>query len=167
MTLFSLPLLPLFGAAENSMWGSSGPIVTFLAVMGGLGVISFIAEYIAHTFGRSEQQNLRFSIAAFTIAILYVFWNVWSQQVNFADQSINPENGSFRLILWMFLLISLIVPFVLCYNALFSVYVERWMPGFVLFFVRILVVIALWIGYVSMTRNILSLLKDVRLSLFR
>ena len=171
---FLLPMIPflpaspisLLAAAAPGLPGSSGPLVTFITLMAAVALVSYIAEYIALTFGRSPLLNWRMVAAAVAISVAYAFWTVWSQQTSFVDQSMDPSNTSFRMFLWLSILVFCVVPFFLCYNAAFSVWFDRWMPGVSLFIVRVLVCLGLWLGYGWMLKTVCALLKGVRLALF-
>lgn len=139
--------------------GSSfGPLIPFLLVLGSAALVSFVAEYIAHRFGSSLMINGRMAIVIVTTVVIRVFWIVWSQQSNFADRYIDPMDSSFRMFLWLFFLISVLIPLYMSYHAVLSVWYDRWMPGVSLFAIRVLVCIVMVAGYAWTVRAVLALL---------
>lgn len=161
--MVSIGFLPNMAAIVPQLPGASSPLVTFLALMGGVALLSFAAEYLAYSFGNSPMQNWRMSITAITIGLVAVFWRVWSRQIDFVDQSINPENTGFRMTLWLFIVISALLPFWMCYSASFSVCRERWLPGISLFAVRIVSCVGIWAGYIWMGTSVVGILNGVKL----
>lgn len=169
MTPFLLhPILAATAAtpAAADAGTTSSPLTTFFLVMGATALVSFVAEYIAQRFGPSLFVNWRMAIAIVTTVVIHVFWLVWSQQSNFAVMSMNPTDNSFRMFLWIFLLISVFLPLYMNYHAVLSVWYDRWMPGVSLFAIRVLVCIVMVGGYIWTIKSIFALLHGVRLGVF-
>ena len=158
-------MIPILSASTPAA-APANPMVVFLSILGVAVVVSYVAEYIVQRFGRSPIINWRMILAIVTIAASYLFWIFWSQQVNFAAAALDPANSSFRMSLWLFLAISLLVPLWMCYSAILSVWYDRWLPGISLLVVRVIVCIVMVGGYWWMLRTIFGLLSGVRLGLF-
>ena len=160
-------MIPILSAADPASTATAmSPMVSFLVTMGVTALVSYVAEFLVQRFGRSPIINWRMIIAIGTISAAYLFWTFWSQQVDFASAALDPANSAFRMSLWLFLAVTLVVPLWMCYSALLSVWYDRWFPGITLLAIRILVCIVMVGGYVGLLRTMFGLLSGVRLGLF-
>ena len=151
--------LPLIAAAEMYPETSSVEVfvsIGFLLILVGMAAVSILVEYLFSRFGSSMAVCWRYSLTAIVVALFHVFWRAWAQQTNIVEASLAPDNASFRVVIWVFLLVSWIFPGWLVYNAAQFTWFDRYLPrGFALVLLRILLCIGLaaaviWLGVDSM-----------------
>ena len=144
----------------------TGTAMTLLLTLAGAALVVFAAEYVTARFGMSPAINWWCFVSLVSIGIAYAFWHVWAQQVNFVDVTLDPTRSSFRLTLWLFLLLSVLLPLLTAKNTLLVIWYVRWMPGITLFVVRILAALVMLFGYGCLIVSLFKHLKGVNLSVF-
>ena len=143
-----LPMALLAATKPSEGMVSVGFVVFLLAVAG----VSLLIEYLYARFGESMAINGRFAITSMVLLLMHVFWRTWPRQTNIAAQSLAPDASGFRLTIWLFLAISILLPLWLVAGAARITWLERYLPGGLgLVLVRVLLCLALvgaifWLG---------------------
>ena len=152
----------LLAAAETSPGVvSAGFILVLLAIA----AVSLVIEYLYARFGESMAANGRFAVTAVVMLLMHVFWRTWAKQTNIVAESLAPDASGFRLTIWLFLILSTVLPAWLIYSAAMFTWRDRFIPGGLpLVLTRAAVCVGLVVALAWLGADCAELLAGVRLA---
>ena len=138
--------------------------VGFVVFLLAAAVVSLLVEYLYARFGESMAVNGRFAVTAFVLLLMHIFWRTWPRETSIVSQSLAPDATGFRLTIWLFLAISILLPFWLVAGAARLTWLERFLPGGLgLTLVRALLSLALAGAIIWLGVDCAAVLEGVRL----
>ena len=152
----------LLAATKPSEGMVSVGFISFVLALAG---VSLLVEYLYARFGESMAVNARFAITAMVLLLMHIFWRTWPRQTNIVAQSLSPDATGFRLTIWLFLAISILLPVWLVAGAVRITWIERFLPGGLgLALVRVLLCIGLVCAIFWLGIDCANVLEGVRLT---